>query len=33
MDAVSQDKVELKTGARVCVSEITSGGMLAVRVL
>ena len=33
MDAVSQDKVELKTGARVCVSEITSGGMLAVRSL
>lgn len=33
MDAVSQDKVELKTGARVCVSEITSGGMFAVRVL
>ena len=31
MDAVSQDKVELKTGARVCVSEMTSGGMLAVR--
>ena len=31
MDAVSQDKVELKTGERVCVSEITSGGMLAVR--
>jgi hypothetical protein len=31
VDAVSQDKVELKTGARVCVSEITSGGMLAVR--
>ena len=33
MDAVSQDKVELKTGERVCVSEITSGGMLAVRAL
>lgn len=31
MDAVSQDKVQLKTGARVCVSEITSGGMLSVR--
>jgi len=31
MDAVSQDKVELKTGERVCVSEITSGGMLSVR--
>jgi hypothetical protein len=31
MDAISQDKVELKTGERVCVSEITSGGMLAVR--
>lgn len=31
MDAVSQDKVELKTGERVCVAEITSGGMLAVR--
>jgi len=31
MDAVSQDKVELKTGERVCVSEITSGGMLTVR--
>jgi hypothetical protein len=31
MDAVSQDKVELKTGARVCVSEITSAGTLAVR--
>ena len=33
VDAVSQDHVELKTGARVCVSEITSGGMLAVRSL
>jgi hypothetical protein len=31
MDAVSLDKKELKTGERVCVSEITSGGMLAVR--
>lgn len=31
MDAVSQNKVEIKTGKRVCVSEITSGGMLAVR--
>ena len=31
MDAVSQNNVELKTGERVCVSEITSGGMLAVR--
>lgn len=31
MDAVSQDKVELKTGERACVSEITSGGMLSVR--
>jgi membrane protein implicated in regulation of membrane protease activity len=31
MDAVSQDKVVLKTGERVRVSEITSGGMLAVR--
>ena len=31
MDAVSQDRVELKTGKRVCVSEITSGGMLSVR--
>jgi hypothetical protein len=31
MDAVSQDKVALKTGERVRVSEITSGGMLAVR--
>jgi hypothetical protein len=30
MDAVSQDKVVLKTGERVRVSEITSGGMLAV---
>ena len=33
MDAVSHDKVELKTGERVCVSEITSGGMMAVRSL
>jgi len=33
MDAVSQDKVELETGKRVCVAEITSGGMLAVRAL
>ena len=33
IDAVSQDKVELKTGERVCVAEITSGGMLAVRSL
>jgi hypothetical protein len=33
VDAVSQDNVELKTGARVCVSEITSGGILAVRSL
>jgi hypothetical protein len=31
MDAISQDKIELKTGERVCVSEITSGGMLSVR--
>jgi membrane protein implicated in regulation of membrane protease activity len=31
MDAVSQDKVVLKTGERVRVSEITTGGMLAVR--
>jgi hypothetical protein len=31
MDAVSQDKVVLKTGERVRVSEITSGGMIAVR--
>lgn len=31
VDAVSQDKVQLKTGARVCVSEVTSGGMLSVR--
>ena len=31
MDAVSQDKVMLKTGERVRVSEITSGGTLAVR--
>ena len=31
VDAVSQDKVELKTGERVCVSEITGGGILAVR--
>jgi len=31
MDAVSLDKVLLKTGERVCVSEITTGGMLAVR--
>ncbi len=31
MDAVSQEEVLLKTGARVCVSEITSGGMLSVR--
>jgi membrane protein implicated in regulation of membrane protease activity len=31
MDAVSQDKVVLKTGERVRVSEITSAGMLAVR--
>jgi hypothetical protein len=31
MDAVSQDKVALKTGERVRVSEITTGGMLAVR--
>jgi membrane protein implicated in regulation of membrane protease activity len=30
-DAVSQDKVDLKTGERVCVSEIISGEMLAVR--
>ena len=30
-DAVSQDEVELKTGERVCVSEIDSGGMLTVR--
>jgi len=33
MDAVSQDKVELKTGERVCVTEIISGGMLSVRTL
>jgi len=33
VDAVSHDKVALKTGERVCVSEITSGGMLAVRSL
>ena len=31
MDAVSQDKQVLKTGERVRVFEITSGGMLAVR--
>ncbi len=31
MDAVSQDKVVLKTGERVRVSEITTAGMLAVR--
>ncbi len=31
MDAVSLDKKVIKTGERVCVSEITSGGMLAVR--
>jgi hypothetical protein len=31
VDAVSQDKVVLKTGERVRVSEITSAGMLAVR--
>jgi membrane protein implicated in regulation of membrane protease activity len=30
-NAVSQDKVELKTGRRVRVSEISSGGMLVVR--
>jgi len=31
MDAVSLEKKVLKTGERVSVSEITSGGMLAVR--
>ena len=31
MDAVSQDKVKLKTGERVRVSEISSGGLLSVR--
>jgi membrane protein implicated in regulation of membrane protease activity len=31
MNAVSQDKIELKTGKRVRVSEISSSGMLAVR--
>jgi membrane protein implicated in regulation of membrane protease activity len=31
IDAVSQDKIVLKTGERVRVSEITSAGMLAVR--
>ena len=31
VDAVSQDKVELKTGARVRVTEISTGGMLSVR--
>lgn len=31
VDAVSQDKVELKTGTRVRVTEISSGGMLSVR--
>jgi membrane protein implicated in regulation of membrane protease activity len=31
MDAVSQDKVELKTGACVRVTEISTGGMLSVR--
>jgi hypothetical protein len=30
-DAVSLDKKVLKTGERVCVSEISSGGMLVVR--
>ena len=32
-DAVSMDKVTLKTGERVCISEIDSAGMLAVRKL
>ena len=31
VDAVSQDKVKLKTGERVRVSEISSGGILEVR--
>ena len=31
VDAVSQDKVQLKTGERVRVSEISSGGILEVR--
>ncbi|MBN1568392.1 MAG: hypothetical protein JXA73_11145 [Acidobacteria bacterium] len=31
VDAVSLDKVQLKTGERICVSEIDSTGMLAVR--
>ena len=31
VDAISQDKVDLKTGERVRVSEISSGGMLSVR--
>jgi hypothetical protein len=31
MDAVSQDKIELKTGERVRVAEISSAGMLAVQ--
>lgn len=31
VDAVSQDKVELKTGTRVRVTEIATGGLLSVR--
>jgi membrane protein implicated in regulation of membrane protease activity len=31
VDAVSQDKVELKTGSRIRVTEISTGGMLSVR--